>query len=108
MIQFIRSFDFESSNPFRRFANTNKNFYIEIRKFMLRNADSSFQGRLSLSGPKEIIGFFCNHILKLCYKCQSDISALKSLRNTARELPCLSKVTSSLRAEHKTGEVCIH
>ena len=72
---------------------------------MLRNADSAFQGRLSLSGPKEIIGFFCNHILKLCYKCQFDISELKNLKNTTKELPSLSKVTESLRAEHKTGEV---
>ena len=105
MIQFIRSFDFESSNPFRRFANANKNFYIEIRKFMLRNADSSFQGRLSLSGPKEIIGFFCNHIIKLLYKCQSDINELKNLTTTTKELPSISKVTESLLSEHKTGEV---
>lgn len=66
MIEFLRpSIDFERSNPFRRSSHSSKNYYVEIRKFVLKNTNGTIRGRLNVSGPKEIIGIFANHIFKL-------------------------------------------
>lgn len=92
MMEFLRpSFNFESLNPFRRQEN-NKNFYVEIRKFVLKNSQGSVRGRLNVSGPTEIIGIFAQHVIKLCKKANSDHNELKKLIIVNKELPSLKKV----------------
>jgi hypothetical protein len=99
-------YSFQASNPFRRSFHSSDNFYVQIRKYVLKNTRSPIRGRLNISGPKEIIGIFANYIFKLCYGCQVDFKKLKELTTTAKELPSLHKVVKSLKnPEKKTSEV---
>lgn len=109
MLDFLRpSFDFESTNPFRRSGEAQRNFYVQIRKYVLRNTRGSIRGRLNVSGPREIIGLFANHIFKMCYRCQNKLDVFKELSNTAKELPSFSTVVENiLSTEKKTNEVCL-
>lgn len=96
----------DNSNPFRRYNQSRKNFYVQIRKFVLKNTRGTFRGSLNVSGPKEVIGIFANYIFKLCQSCQHNINKLKSLKESSADLPPVSKVLKNLLSpSKKTTEV---
>ena len=107
MIDFLRpSFNFENLNPFRRSTSGCKNYYVEIRKYVLKNTHGSIRGRLNISGPKEIIGIFANHIFKQWENAQKSFKELKNLISSSNDLPNMKRVIKHLKKpDDKTSEV---
>lgn len=109
MMDLLRpSFNLANTNPFRRFRNhstVSKSIYVVIRKYVLKNTRGSIRSQVNVSGPKEVIGLFANHVYKQIYNWKDNIANFKHLEESNKQLPSCRKVLQSLKkSENKSYE----